>query len=248
MQRFAIAFVGPALASRRVVARRSRVVAGLTACCLPLLSAHAADVDWNGYVSVASDYVYRGISLLDSGVNVQGSIEARLDDTVIAGAWVTNVDREWQYQSYVADHFELNVYAGVDVGCGERCRARFVVTRYTYPGSDAPGWDEATASIGFAERVGVSVSWSPRGLGTRSSTRTYEGWFVQPLTRNTSMEVEGGKLYIGPYNYWFARAGVSQRVDRWVFDLSHYWSDPKYRRAGLDDRSERFVFSISTAF
>ena len=246
VQRFAVAWA--ATPSRRRITPRAGALAGLTALCCALAPAHAADVDWNGYVTASSDYIYRGVSLLDSGANLQGSLEARLDDAVVVGTSVTNIDREWQYQSYVSSHLELNVYAGVDVGCGAQCRARVLVTRYNYPGSDAAGWDEATASIAFAQRVGVSVSWSPRGLGTGNSTRTYEGWFVQPLSRNTSLEFDGGTLYIGPYNYWFARAGVSQRFDRWVFDLSHYWSDPSYRRAGLDDRSERFVFSISTAF
>ena len=243
-----------AIASAQQGRNPARGAAWLRACvvialCAAPLCARAADgIEWNGYATLATDYVYRGLSLLDSGINVQGSVEARIDDRFVAGVWATNIDREWQYYRELSDHLEVNGYAGVDFGCGGRCRARFLVTRYTYPGSDAESWNEATASIGFAERIGASFSWSPRGLGFDRPLRTVEGWYVQPLTRSTSVEIDGGKLTAAGHGYWFSRAGISHRIDRFVFDLSHYWSDPKYRRVGLDDRSQRFVLSVSTAF
>jgi hypothetical protein len=71
---------------------------------------------------------------------------------------------------------------------------------------------------------------------------------VQPLTRETSLAADAGKVWLGSFPYWYARAGVSHRVGRWVFDVSHYWSDPKYVRYGFDDKRKRFVASVSTAF
>jgi hypothetical protein len=57
-----------------------------------------------------------------------------------------------------------------------------------------------------------------------------------------------GTVWVGSHDYWYARAGISHRLSRFVFDLSHYWSDPKLRRYGLDEHSERSVLSVSTAF
>lgn len=218
---------------------------GLSFC---LFSTIAEAADWNGYVSLGSDYIYRGVSLLDSGPSFQASVEGRLDETIVVGAWAANVDRQWLYQRRVPDHVELNLYTGLDFGCGTQCRMRVLVTGYTYPGPDAHNWVESSGSIAFFERFGASFSWSPHGLGTGTSTRTVEAWCVQPLTRQTSFALDGGQLWIGRNNYWYGRAGISQRVSRWLFDLSHYWSDPKYRRFGLDEHSERFVLSVSTAF
>jgi uncharacterized protein (TIGR02001 family) len=224
---------------------RGPVAAALSFC---LFSTLVQAADWNGYASLGSDYIFRGVSLLDSGPSLQASVEGRFDDTFVAGAWAANVDRQWLYQRRVPDHLELNLYTGFDFGCGTQCRMRLLVTGYTYPGPDARNWVETSGSVAFFERVGASFSWSPHGLGTGTSTRTLEAWFVQPLTRQTSVALDGGEVWVGDHDYWYARAGISQHVSRWLFDLSHYWSDPKYRYYGFDEHSERFVLSVSTAF
>jgi len=223
-------------------------VAWLLAACLGAPAAAGAATDWSGYASAGTDYIFRGVSMLDSGPALQASIEGRFGDRFVIGAWAANVDRQWLYQRDVPNHVELNLYAGVDLDCGPHCRARLLATGYEYPGPDAHAWLETTASVAFFERIGVSCSWSPHGFGTGSSTRTAEAWLVQPLSRRTSLAVDGGTVWIGSHPYWYARAGVSRRIDRWVVDLSHYWSDPKYVRYGLDDHRERFVLSASTAF
>ena len=152
---------------------------------LLLAAETGAAAEWNRYASIATDYIYRGISLLDSGPSAQVSMEGRFDQGFVMGAWAANVDRQWSYQYALSSHVELNLFAGMDFGCGSECRARVIVTSYQYPGSDARNWEEATASVSFAERVGASLSWSPRGLGINRSTRTLEGWYVQPLSRAT---------------------------------------------------------------
>ena len=221
----------------------------LLAACAAQLPLHAlAATDWNGYVSIASDHVYRGVSLLDSGPSFQGSVEGRFNDTFVVGAWAANIDHQWLYESRVSDHAELNLYTGIDFGCGSGCRARVIVTEYLFPGPAARDWQEATASVAFADRIGASISYSPHGLGSGASTRSVEGWIVQPLARNTSLSFDAGNVWLGSNGYWYTRAGISQRIDRWVVDLSEYWSDPKYRRYGFDDRSKRLVLTVSTAF
>jgi uncharacterized protein (TIGR02001 family) len=214
----------------------------------PARHARAAEAEWDGYASVASDYVYRGVSLLDSNPNLQAGFESHVGDNFLIGAWATNVDHQWLYTSRVSGHVELNLYTGADVSCGPQCRARFIVTAYVFPGSATRDWQEATASVAFAERVGASFSWSPHGLGSWASSRTLEAWYVQPLSRNTSLTVDAGNVSIRSFDYWYARAGVSHRFDRWVVDLSRYVSDPAFRRIGFDEHTQRFVLSISTAF
>jgi uncharacterized protein (TIGR02001 family) len=232
---------------------RLRGPARRAAACVALLAswslpACATPVDWNGYLTLANDYLYRGVSLLDTAVSLQGGVEARIDDRFVVGAWGANVDRQWLYQRKVDSHLGVNLYAGVDLGCGERCRARILITRYTFPGSSAPAWHEASASIAFAERIGLAASWSANGLGTNLSTHTIEGWYVHPLSRATTLEADVGELSYGTRKYWYTRAGITHRFDRWVVGLSQYWSDPTYQRVGLDDRSRHTVVSVSTAF
>lgn len=192
--------------------------------------------------------MYRGVALLDSGPSLQAGAEGRFGDAFVAGAWAANIDHQWLYDSGVTDHLELNLYGGVDVGCGNGCRFRFIVTDYLFPGPATRDWQEATASVAFAGRVGASVSYSPHGLGSGDSTRTVEAWLVQPLTRALSVSFDVGRVWLGPRDYWYARGGISRRIGRWVLDASQYWSDPKYRRYGFEDRSKRVVVAVSTSF
>lgn len=234
----------------RLLRRAGRCAAG--GILALALAGRAPAAEWDGYVSAATDYVYRGVSLLDSGPALQGGVEGHFGETFLFGATAANIDHQWLYQgSYqgkVSDHLELNFYTGVDLECGAKCRARVIVSSYVFPGAGTRDWQEATASIAFAERVGASFSWSPHGLGSGTSTRTAEAWFVQPFSRLTSVTVDAGNIWIGPHDYWFGRIGVSHRIDRWMLDLSEYISDPKFRRYGFDEHSQRLVLSVSTAF
>lgn len=208
----------------------------------------AAAADWSGYASIGSDYVYRGVSLLDSGPSLQGGVEGRFDGVFVAGAAAARIDRQWLYYARVPNRLQPDLYTGADFGCGEHCRARLLVSRYEFPGAGARDWSEATASLALFDRVGAAYSWSPHGLGSRERTRTVETWLQQPLSRSTSVEVGYGRLWIGDLDYWYAHLGASHRIDRFVIDLSEQWSDPKLRRFLIDDHSRRLVLTISTGF
>lgn len=211
-------------------------------------AAPAAAMDWSGYASIGSDYIYRGVSLLDSGPALQGGVEGRFADNFIAGASAVRIDRQWIYYRGTTDHVQFDFYAGADFGCGAHCRARVLISRYEFPGPDTRDWSEGTAALEFFDRVGVSYSWSPEGLGSRHVTRTSEAWFQQPLARATSIDVGYGRVAITSFNYWYAHAGVSQRIGRFVFALTQYVGDPGLRHLLYDSHSNRLVLTAGTAF
>src|SRR5581483_7286453 len=151
------------------MASKALAVIGVT-----FYAASAAASEWNGYLSVGSDYVYRGVSLLDSGPSLDGGIEGRFGEAFVVGASAARVDRQWAYQQQVSNHLQLDFYGGADFGCGAYCRARVLVSRYAFPGSGARDWFEATGSVSLFDRGGVSASWSPHGLGSRERTWTFE--------------------------------------------------------------------------
>jgi len=203
---------------------------------------------WSGYASIGSDYIYRGASLVDSAPSLQGGIEGRFDEHFIAGASAVKIDHQWVYQVNVPDHLQLNFYTGAAFDCGTHCRTRLLVSRYVYPGAGTSNWSEATAAVAFYDRIGVSLSWSPHGLGSHEIVRSYESWLQEPLSRNTSLELGYGRVLIGDLNYWYAHAGLSHRFDRFVVDLTEHWSDRGLQRFALDKHSRRLVLTISTGF
>lgn len=204
--------------------------------------------DWTGYASIGSDYIYRGVSLLDSGLSAQGGAEATLNDVFIVGGNAARVDRQWVYDEDVRNHLQLDFYAGTDFGCGTHCRARLLLSRYVFPGSNSRDWFEGTAALSLFERGGISISWSPHGLGSNERSRTFEGWLQQPLANHTAIEFGYGRVLIEDLDYWYARVGISHRAGRFVIDLSEHWSDHGLRNLAHDDRSRRAVLTISTGF
>jgi uncharacterized protein Gcw-chp len=200
-------------------------------------AAPAAAVDWSGYASIGSDYIYRGVSLLDSGLAAQGGVEGRFAENFVVGASAVRID-----------HVQLDFYAGADFGCGPHCRARVLVSRYEFPGPDWRDWSEATGTLEFYDRLGISYSWSPEGLGSHYITRTTEAWLQQPFSQATSVEVGYGRVAINSFNYWYAHAGISHRVGRIVFGLTQYVGDPGLKHLLFDSHSNRLVLTASTAF
>jgi hypothetical protein len=208
----------------------------------------AVAMDWTGYASIGTDYIYRGVSLLDSGPAVQGGVEGRFADNFIVGASAVRIDRQWLYSQDVPDHVQLDFYAGADFGCGPYCRARVLVSRYEFPGPDTRDWTEGTASVEFFDRLGISYSWSPEGLGSSIITRTTEAWLQQPFSLTTSAELGYGRVVISRFNYWYAHVGVSHRIGRFVFGLTQYVGDPGLKHLLFDGHSNRLVLTVSTAF
>jgi hypothetical protein len=193
------------------------------------------------------------VSLLDSGPALQGGVEGRFADNFIIGASAVKIDRQWLYypgtpEHFQPDHVQLDFYAGADFGCGTHCRARVLVSRYEFPGPGTHDWSEATAALEFFDRFGVSFSWSPEGLGSHSITRTSEAWLQQPLSQATSVDVGYGRVAISSFDYWYAHAGVSHRIGRFVFGLTQYVGDPGLKHLLFDSHSDRLVLTASTAF
>ena len=210
--------------------------------------APAVALDFNGYASIGSDYVYRGVSLLESGPSVQGGIEAHAGPYFVAGVSAATIDRQWAYQSDEADHVQLDTYAGADFGCGPHCRARVLYSRYTFPGPDDRNWSEATAALAFFDRAGISYSYSSNGLGTYWPTRTWESWFQQPLSRAATLELGYGRVLVRGFDYWYAHAGASYRFNRVVVDLTENFGDDSLQHLMPGRSVNRLVLTLSTAF
>jgi len=222
---------------------------GLLIAALALVwAAPAMAIDFNGYASLGTDYVYRGISLLESGPGVQGGIEAHAGPYFLAGVSAAKIDRQWGYHVDESDHVQFDTYAGADFGCGPHCRARVVYSRYIYPGPDDRNWSETTAALALFDRAGISYSYSPRGLGTYWPTRTWESWLQQPLSRAATIEVGYGRVLVLGFDYWYAHVGASYRINRFVVDLTEYVGDDSLEHLMPGRNVNRLVLTLSTGF
>jgi uncharacterized protein (TIGR02001 family) len=227
--------------------------------------AHAEeDSPFSANVTLASDYISRGVSQTNEGPTIQGGFDYKHASGLYAGVWGSNIswlrDSEKGTGVSSGNSLELDVslgYArefgdfGIDVG----------VVRYVYPGDFDHRWKAATGMkdpnstegyVGFSWKF-VSVKYyhaftdlfgapDSKGSGYLDLSASYE------LVTNLSLDAHYGSQRItGPstsYKDWslgatYTLGGV---------DLGLHYVDTDISHADKADADARFVFSISKSF
>lgn len=95
---------------------------------LLLITATVQAVEISGYVTLATDYVYRGISQTSEGATAQGGFDITADSGLYAGIWGSNVsfDGSVEIDYFVGFSNEVFEGFGYDVG----------LIHYDYPNQD----------------------------------------------------------------------------------------------------------------
>jgi uncharacterized protein (TIGR02001 family) len=199
--------------------------------------AHAGELPpierWGGSVGIASDYVYRGVSLSDGRYAWQGSLFAGVGKHWSAGLWASTVENQWSRGS----PFEVNAYLAYAIEPAADVNIRTAWTHYAYFGPRSQltyDYDELSVSIAYRSRWILGVSFMPNAEGTWYGDRAEStAWAadvtaVQPLYKAWSGTVGGGYydvsgLYSTGYAYW--HAGVTGSVGAVDMDLLYLGSD-----------------------
>ncbi len=138
--------------------------------------ATSATADDHGYTlsansAIVSDYRFRGISLSDKDIAIQGGLDLASDSGFYVGTWGSSI------QDYEGSEVEIDIYAGYatelnglsfDVG----------VLAYTYPGSDNTHYFEAYSSVGGAVgdigwTVGAAYAFDQSNIGDDDNIYLY---------------------------------------------------------------------------
>jgi len=199
-------------------------------------------------VTLASDYVYRGVSQTGGGVAVQADLHIRSEPGWFAGVWVSTVDPP---PGDVAN-YEVNLYAGRswEVTGGWAVSVTFV--RYMYPDSPVHGrYDsgELSVSARFEDRFALTASYSPNairyssyGWSPRARMMAYEFSLRQPVIGPVA--IVGGvgyydtsALFNASYSAW--NVGLSARAGPLEFTLSRFGADASARSLFGDDAADR---------
>lgn len=106
----------------------------------------AALAEISGNVSMASDYVFRGISQTGNQIAIQGGLDYAHDSGFYVGTWASNVDSSF-FGGTQDPQIELDLYAGYSGELANGIGYDFGVLRYEYPGGDASGFDVDTTEV-----------------------------------------------------------------------------------------------------
>jgi uncharacterized protein (TIGR02001 family) len=201
------------------------------AVALPALS-QTADW-WGGSISVATDYLYRGVSQTRGQSAVQAGLHVNTPGGWSASVWGSTVD----FTSGAGDSYELDLQVARSWMLGSDWTARLGLTHYMYPAGSSVDYDydELTGTLSYQGRVTASVAWSPNTSRYGDDhyvhdreTRAYELTVLQPLGSYWSIYAGAGyydldDLFGTGYSYW--NAGVAFTWENVQVDLMHVDSD-----------------------
>lgn len=129
-----------------------------------LATTAAAQAEISGNVSMASDYVFRGISQTDNQMALQGGFDYAHESGLYIGTWASNVDSDFFNGAGHDPQLEVDLYAGYSsefMGFGYDVG----YLRYQYPGFSSAGTNEWYASTSYSTGsygdFSLSVNYSP---------------------------------------------------------------------------------------
>jgi uncharacterized protein (TIGR02001 family) len=207
----------------------------LAGCLLAATAAHAAPPQWGGSVTLASNYLLRGVSRSSNDPALSAEVHAQFNGNFFAGVGVITS----RYVPAADVTAELSATLGFAAPLNENWIGRISVTHYESPWSALPDfyrYDELTAELTWRDRWRISASYSPNtsryapvyGPVWHGKAIGFESSYQQPL--HAGLQAFAG---VGYYDlsdlfgdgYWYGSLGVSLTRQHWQFDLS--WVMPE---------------------
>jgi uncharacterized protein (TIGR02001 family) len=216
--------------------------------------------------TIATDYVFRGISQTNEDPAIQGSLDYAHPIGLYVGVWGSNVD-----DSISKGNIELDFYGGYKRELFKDFSCDLSLIYYLYPGSgDDPeanyveghvGLSYVLSALPLAPTIGVGYNYSPDFFGEDGKAHYVNGKLGLSLPYGFGLSgevgyqwVEGDKLTGHgqgedggdgfDYTHW--RVGLSKELLGFNLDLSYHNTNEEKFLGKVAD--ERVVFMISRTF
>ena len=190
----------------------------LTAAALATVSGIAAADDISANVSLASDYIWRGVSQTNEKPAISGGFDYSHDFEPVSwyiGTWASNVDPSF-FGGKHSPSTELDLYTGVTGELGEFSYDAGWL-RYFYPGGSSNDTTEWKIGGGW-KWFGVTYYYSDDWFGTHDSSSRIEGSFDYDLPYEIGLSASIGNNYGDGTEDFFTDSYVD-----WSLGLSKTW-------------------------
>ena len=208
----------------------------------------------HGYLTLVSDYVFRGASQSNEDPTVQAGVDYLHPGGVFAGVFAART--EFPENSFGSNpgSIEVDAYLGYSRAAGRDWSWDVAALRYDFPDSTGfdYSYDELAANLHFRDviRLGATVS-DDAGASNAS------GWTAEVELRRSlddRFQLSGSlghyefeRIDWSDYLYW--DVGVSATAGRFTFDLRYFDTDnDEAGFAGPELTGSRLVGSISLGF
>ncbi|MFC1664365.1 TorF family putative porin [Pseudomonadota bacterium] len=219
-----------------------------------LMAAEKSSHSVSANVTLATDYVFRGVSQTNGDPAIQGGFDYNHAKGFYAGLWASNV--EFNENAALAPTaavneatLELDLYAGYGGSFGKNHSYDLGLLYYAYPGSEnSLNYDFFEAyggvdfSLGSKTTLGLKLSYSPEFFGETGEATYLEANVNFAISDNFGIGLHYGsqKIDVGDdYTDW----KVSLAGSGAGFDLELAYTDTDIDNSTIAD--DRVVFSIS---
>ena len=237
-------------------------VSETTAVGEPATDAAAEPITITGGVTLASQYRFRGISLSNEDVAIQGTINVNHESGLYAGLWSSSIDG---FGELGGSNVELDLYAGYKTKVTDALTLDAGLLYYAYPGSKGGDFEffEPYANISGTVRpatakVGVAYGWEQDGLGGNSNVYVFGDLGAAipttPVTLKAHLGYSKGDTPLTPsgdYLDWLVGADVVYKnLTLGVAYVDTDLTGAQAARGGAtkDIVDEAVVFSLTAAF
>ena len=220
--------------------------------------------EFSGTVTLATDYVFRGISNTDEDPAIQGSMDYEHDSGLYAGIWASNVKFRENADEDAVDTvaeatIEINYYAGIASEFGNGLSWDVGANLVTYPGSESSlNYDywEAMGALGYAfEEVALEpgivaeVYYSPDYFGNSGDATYVNAMLYLSLPAEFGLNFSAGRQQFkedSSLDYNDMKAGITKSLAGFELELAYFDTNlSKSECDGEDICSDRVVFSIT---
>ena len=210
--------------------------------------------DFNGYVTAATDYVFRGVSQSDEQPTLQAGLDYAHSSGFFVGVFAAGID--YPETSFRPDPgtYEVDAYLGYSRPAGRDFSWNVALFDYEHPESEADdtNYQELGASLYYRDVARFSATYSDDAHSGNSSAWTAELELRRSLGTNFQLSGTLGRYSFArddwkDYLYW--DLGVSATKGPWTFDLRYFdTSDEAETLAGPYLTRDRVVASVSIGF
>lgn len=222
------------------IVKQSLIVTGLAAS-----ASFAQAFEIAGNVTLATDYVFRGVSQTSEKGAIQGGFDAGFDNGVYVGTWASNVDFGDEVTT------EMDYYFGYAFDVAEGVNLDFTYIYFLYAGQEsALNYSEFVAALSVAD-FGFSIVFSPDYFGSDESAIVYNVDYSVAVNDTTSVDfhigyTDGDAETFGSFDsYVDYSLGVSHAVASVTLGLTYYGTDASDADEFGDAGDDRVVFSVS---
>lgn len=225
----------------------------LVAALLVWLAMPASAAEFSGYLTLTTDYVWRGVTQSSGNPAAQLGGEASFRSGLYAGMWASTIDIDGGGGR--RRDAELNYYVGFSHDVSRRWRVGLHAVVYTYPGQTGSfdyDYEEYGFSVNYDDRVWLEYAHSPGYWGFDIDSHNIELISEWPAGKYLVLGAAIGYFDFGgflddSYVYW--DVGVTRPFNRLAIDLRfHDTSGPVPIVSAPDRADARVVLSLRLTF